>query len=237
MTEHGTSGPRWKAVLFDVDGTLYRQAPLRRALLWRLLGAYVSHPWRGIGVARALRAYRRAQELLRGAEDFAGGLAERQVELGAELCGASRDEVKALAARWMEEEPLALLARCRRPGLVEFLEAATESGIRLAACSDYPLEAKLEAMGVRRYFSVVVSAQDADVQRFKPDPRGLEVALERLGVSRDGALYVGDRPDVDAAAAARAGLACVILGGSRPPGAEWQSVASFAELRRLVGCD
>jgi phosphoglycolate phosphatase-like HAD superfamily hydrolase len=56
-----------------------------------------------------------------------------------------------------------------------------------------------------------VTAQDPEVQRFKPHPRGLEVTLGRLGVSKREAIYIGDRADVDGEAAGRAGVRCVIV--------------------------
>jgi FMN phosphatase YigB (HAD superfamily) len=66
-------------------------------------------------------------------------------------------------------------------------------------------------MGMTEFFDVVVTAQDREIQRFKPDPTGLEVTLQRLGVRNDKAIYIGDRPEVDAIAATRAGLRHFIL--------------------------
>ena len=58
---------RFKAVIFDLDGTLYRPETLRRAMLLRLLHAHAVRPLRGLRTARVLRAYRNAQEHLRNA--------------------------------------------------------------------------------------------------------------------------------------------------------------------------
>ena len=55
-----------RAVLFDVDGTLYRQGPVRRAMVARLAGAYWRRPGEGAAWHALLGAYRRAQEDLRG---------------------------------------------------------------------------------------------------------------------------------------------------------------------------
>ena len=70
--------------------------------------------------------------------------------------------------------------------------------------SDYPAEEKLAALGLRA--EVVVSATDPEVDRLKPDPRGLEVALARLGASAEHCLLVGDRDERDGEAARRAGV-------------------------------
>jgi FMN phosphatase YigB (HAD superfamily) len=65
-------------------------------------------------------------------------------------------------------------------------------------------------MGIDGFFDVVVTAQDPEVQRFKPDPRGLETALRRLAVQKNEVLYVGNRADI-VAAASRAGIRHIIL--------------------------
>ena len=49
-----------------------------------------------------------------------------------------------------------------------------------------------------------------DVPAFKPDPRGLLLALERLAVAPADAIYVGDTT-IDAEAAANAGLRFVAV--------------------------
>jgi len=177
------STARLQAIILDLDGTLYRTTTLRALMTLRLLGSYSWRPFEGMRVARILSSYRRAQEMLRRLPPGDGDLAERQVNLAAERCRAEPAIVVSHVTRWMEREPLALLPRCMHPGLLRFLSAAVERGLRLAVLSDYPAEAKLEAMGIRRFCHVLVCAQDPDVQRFKPDPRGLQVTLERLGVS------------------------------------------------------
>jgi FMN phosphatase YigB (HAD superfamily) len=218
-----------RAIVFDVDGTLYRQGAVRGGMLLRLVRAHGVRPATGLRTLRALRAYRRAQEHLRAA---AAGAADGQVRLACEWTGLTPDVVVACVERWMEREPLDLVARATRPGLAELLATCAERGVRIGALSDYPPGAKLAAMGVARYFVVDVCAQDAAVRAFKPNPRGLEVALARLGVERRYALYVGDRPEVDAAAARRAGVGCVIIGrrDAVHPGG-WTEVSGYETLR------
>ena len=64
---------------------------------------------------------------------------------------------------------------------------------------------------LRRFFEVTVAAEDTE--RHKPNPDPLLLALERLGESADGAVYVGDSPfDVQAAKAAGAASIAVTWG-------------------------
>ena len=223
---------RLRAILFDVDGTLYRQGPVRRALACRLLRMHARRPMAGLRTARSLLAYRRAQEHLRR-QAGSGDLGQQQLQLASRWTGAEPGALRSAVSRWMEEEPLGLLRASVRDGLAELLDLAGRRGLRLAACSDYPAARKLGAMGIAGAFPVVVSAQDPDVQRFKPDPRVLETALRRLGVEKEEALYVGDRPEVDAVAARRAGIACAIVGREAPPGPTGTWVG-FADLRQLA---
>ena len=206
-----------QAVLFDVDGTMYRQAPVRRAMMTKLARAHAARPVEGYRVLKILAAYRHAQEDLRS-RGFAGDVGAEQVRVAAERVGADPAAVRQLVERWMEVEPLPSVAASVRPGLVDALDAVTAAGARLGAVSDYPAVRKLEALGVRDRFDVVLSAQDSRVGAFKPDPKGLLVALDDLGVPPSQALYVGDRADVDLPAATAAGMRCVLVGGGRRRG-------------------
>jgi HAD superfamily hydrolase (TIGR01509 family) len=223
-----------KAVVLDVDGTLYRQGPLRRAMLVRLLSAHALRPAAAWRTFLSLRAYRRAQEQLRGRDhdDMAGA----QLRLACERSRLDQATIAACVERWMEREPLSLLGRYLQPGLVEFLEACRARGLRLATLSDYPAEAKLQALGLSGYFDANLCAQAREIGAFKPSPRGLHVALGRLGVAPGEAVYVGDRADVDAPAAHAAGVACAILTDGTAPAITnpYFAAASYFHLRDFL---
>lgn len=225
-----------KALLFDVDGTLYRQKPLRRAMALRLISHYLLRPMGALRTARILSAYRGAQEDLRKGSRPEGSIAEAQLRMAAERAGAGLEEVANCVARWMEQEPLALLPRFLQPGLMELLNAACERGLRLGVVSDYPAVEKLRALGIAQHFEVVVTAQEPEVNAFKPDPTGLKVALQRLGIASQEVLYVGDRPEVDAVAACAAGIPCVILTDVRTGGNSTyrNRISSYNELSRVL---
>jgi FMN phosphatase YigB (HAD superfamily) len=205
------------ALIFDVDGTLFDLAPVRRGILYRLLAFGLKHPFEGITTMRMLSAYRKAQEHLRKREasdrnENALALGYAQLQRASAVCGAPVDRVKEAVERWMEREPLDLIPSWRKPGIMDLLDAAKRRGIALAVLSDYPADGKLAALGIRHYFDVVACAQDEDIQRFKPDPAGLTAVLNRLGVPARNAMYVGDRAEVDGICAVRAGVRGVIVG-------------------------
>jgi phosphoglycolate phosphatase-like HAD superfamily hydrolase len=224
------------AIILDVDGTMYDQTRVRRTMLVRILKANAFDPGSLLRTVRIVRAYRGAQEELRSAEQASHDLAEEQCRRAADRLGIDVGIVRDTVDRWMERAPLDVVGESIRAGLREFLKRARARGIRLGVVSDYPAAAKLEAMGVAHLFDTVVTAQDRDVQSFKPAPRGIAVALERLAVSSDAALYVGDRGDIDAEAAKRARVDCVLIGGGIRRGAArgCLAVGDFEELSRVL---
>ena len=201
-----------RAVIFDVDGTLYRQAPLRRRLALALVRAYVTSPAEGLAVARSLAAYRWAQEQLRTSPHRHADLGAEQIARAAARAGRDPVWLRELVTRWLERAPLALLSGAAWPDAVNCLRFLRAAGLRLAIVSDYPADAKLRALGIDSLFDVIVSAHDRAVGRFKPSDAGINLALRRLGVTPPEAAYVGDRPEIDAPAAAAAGVECFIIG-------------------------
>jgi HAD superfamily hydrolase (TIGR01509 family) len=225
---------RLAAVVFDVDGTLYPHAPVRRAMLLRLLRSVLARPRRGITTLRALRAYRQAQEHLRGSP-IEGNVARAQLRLAGRRAGLAETDVAAIVGTWMEDAPLPILSRLVDPSLCALLDGLRARGVRLGVLSDYPADAKLQALDLSDRFDAVVSAQDPAVNRFKPHPGGLLEALKRLGVSPAAALYVGDRHDVDAPTAHAAGVACVLVRRSATaPGATWTHARDFRALHAAL---
>lgn len=199
-------------VVFDVDGTLYDARQLRGAMARRLmLDALRTRSLRTLWILRIFRQVR--EELAETAcEDFM----HAQYALTAQRAGCDAVTVQSLVREWMELRPLPLLPACRRPGLAQLFDALHAAGKRVAVWSDYPAHDKLAALGLRA--DPVVCANDAQVGRLKPDPRGLMAILHATGVPPERALMVGDRLDRDAEAAHRAGVRSLVLSRLPPPG-------------------
>jgi putative hydrolase of the HAD superfamily len=197
---------RVQAIIFDVDGTLYDQSALRWRIVLRIVAAHWSRPATGVRVIRALQAYRQAHEELRN-QDFSADL---QLATAAAKCGYTVAEVRFTVDQWFERAPLDLLPRCVYPGIPEILRLLSELQIRCGVFSDYPAEAKLSAMGLKRFFSHVLSAEE--VGRQKPDPIGILTVARQMGLAPECTLYVGDRT-IDLEAAAKAGMQGILVRG------------------------
>lgn len=225
------------AVLFDLDGTLYRQRPLRSLMALELarmpLEGLVKAPRRW----RALGAFRAAQERLRESAHSAtfDDPTRAQLAVAAAASGLPVAEVEALVDDWMTTRPLKYLRFCRAPGLDPLLALLERAGVAAGVLSDYPAGAKLQALGLDGRFSPVLSAGDPEIAAFKPNPRGFLRACRLWGLPPSSVLVVGDRAEVDAAGAAAAGMPCAIVTRRRPaPHARYLAVSSLEKLSRVL---
>ena len=97
------------------------------------------------------------------------------------------------------------------PGLVPFLEAAQELGIRMGvatAASPANMAFILDGLDLRKYFGAFTTA--ADVRRGKPDPEIFLLSAERLGVEPANSIVFEDA-FFGFEAAKRAGMVAVGL--------------------------
>ncbi len=102
-------------------------------------------------------------------------------------------------------------------GVPEVIRRLKAEGVTLGIVSTKFRRRIEEILGredLREPFDVIVGGED--VSRHKPDPEGLLAAIERLGGSPSGSLYVGDSV-TDAETARRAGVPfAAILNGVTP---------------------
>jgi FMN phosphatase YigB (HAD superfamily) len=223
---------RVRAVLFDLDGTMYRQTPLRALMMMELAARPFAAPRSLSRRLRVLSAFRRAQEQLRhqsGAEFI--GMA--QIQRTAHETSVPAPEVEALVEEWMLRRPLKYLRRLRAAGLLEMLALLDRHRVPAGVYSDYPPEAKIDALGLSGRFAFALASSDPKIGTFKPHPRGFLRACERWHLHPREVLMVGDRADTDGAGAAAAGMPCVIIGRGRSSGRHLV-LPSFERLSRAL---
>jgi HAD superfamily hydrolase (TIGR01549 family) len=202
-----------RAALFDIDGTLYHQLPVRLCMAaeMALHFAATGAPLAFRRQAATLLAFRKVREELRTVGHAPLALADLQFEETAIRTNVAPDEVRRLVDEWMLNRPNKYLWHARRRNVVSLVAGLAGTGVRLGAFSDYPAERKLEALGLRGLFGLTLCATDPGINAFKPHPRGLLRACELWGLSPAEVVYVGDRADVDAAAAEAAGMRCYLV--------------------------
>jgi len=223
MTAPAVDWQRVRAVVFDVDGTLYGQRSLRLRMARELALRCLARP-ATLAEARLLRTFRHLREEL--ADREAAGIGRLQYEHAAERLRLPVARIQTVVDEWIFERPLRHVAACRHEGVRRLFSALRDGGRRIGVWSDYPALAKLEAMGLSA--DAVVSAVDPEVDRMKPHPAGLARVLELLAVSPDEALMIGDRDERDGEAARRLGCPYLLL--SREPA----TVHEFAGFPALL---
>lgn len=189
-----TAGPgiprrRYRAALFDLDGTLVDTAPDLAAAANRML-ADLGRP--------AL-----AEETIR---DFVGkGVVNLVGQCFAATGGGPEDERARAQAAFERHYAAGIADRSRPyPGVVEGLEELKRAGIAMGCVTNKVgrfTEPILELTGLRAYFGVVVSGDT--LERKKPHPDPMLFAAGRLGAAPADTLMVGDSlNDVQSARAA-----------------------------------
>lgn len=206
-------------VVFDVDGTLYPQLPLRMRMAREMLQhAARTRNWTHVAV---LRAYRRFREVLGDQET--SGFDAMLIEQTARATGASPETVREIVSDWIDQRPVRHLRSVRYPGVRELFAAIRARGKILGVLSDYPAAAKLAAMELAA--DHVAYAGHPSIDILKPHPRGLLNLIEAAGVRPEETLLIGDRASRDGMAARRAGAHSLLL--SRKPIKGWNSFARF----------
>jgi putative hydrolase of the HAD superfamily len=219
-----TAGFNWDAarlVVFDVDGTLYDQRAMRLRMMREVVGNAI---WsRCLTNLRVLRTYRQYHETI-GDQEI-DGFADALVVRTAEATDEEVQTVRAIVAEWIEVRPLAHIRACRYPHVDKLFAALHRQSKKIGIFSDYPAIEKLCAMELAA--DHVVSAGDEDVGILKPHPRGLELLMERAGVSPDETIMIGDRIERDGEAARRAGVTALIRSNRSLEG--WLSFSRFSD--------
>jgi YjjG family noncanonical pyrimidine nucleotidase len=201
-----------RAVLFDLDHTLFDTDRAERiALRGALRSLYLPYS------PAILEAYRTINQELwtayqRGEVSPPVLQRERFRRLLVHL-GEGAHQTAALALRYLEHLSARgdLQAGCRSTlrGLSrQFLLAAVTNGI------DRVQRTRLRSSRIETFFDTVVTSEACGFA--KPDPRIVCSALESLDVPAEDALLVGDDPESDGLAAARAGVRFCWVDGGKP---------------------
>ena len=218
-----TTDGRVKAVVFDLDGTLIHTAPDLQAAANRMLA----------GEGRPAVSEEQITKMI---GDGVSKLVERALAAtGPAVRGARLDTLVARYLAHYEGHETDLSRPF--PGAREVLAQFHGDGLALAVCTNKPQapsEAILRHFGLDGYFSTVVGGDTLPGIR-KPDRRHLEAVLERLGVTRQEAVMVGDSPnDMAVARAAGVPVIAVDFGYTRVPPRDLDSDALIGGLDQLA---
>lgn len=125
-------------------------------------------------------------------------------------------------------------------GLDEFLKAAYEAGIKMAICSAaimFNIDFVLDGTNTRKYFDVIVSADDVEMS--KPHPETFLIAAKKLAIESEECIVFEDSPK-GVESAANAGMNAVVITTLHQPDdfSNFKNVIlfskDFTELENLI---
>ena len=209
MSDFPKSIYEYKAIVWDLDGTLYYQNRMRLIMLKELVKFYALHPFR----FKELLAVKKFREIRERWEERSDDLESAQYAYVAGALRMSEEAVRSAVETWIYERPLAFIARCRDEKAAELFGKLREKQIGCYIFSDYPVIDKLKALGLQA--NGCYAATDERLGVLKPDPRGLFLIMEDTGFTPEDILMIGDRDSRDGEAARRAGCDHIILSKSK----------------------
>lgn len=186
-----TSSLRYRAVLFDLDGTLVDS--------YTALTEAVNHARRTHGL-HELSSMR--------IKEFVGDGVERLLQRAFERTDIARSVVDAFESRYDE-------VCCDESKVLADVDATldklSELGVEMAVCTNKPTifsKKILDFLDLSRHFRAIVGPDLAGAR--KPDAKHLAVTLESVSCTPAQALFVGDMP-IDVRAARNSGIDVAVV--------------------------
>jgi FMN phosphatase YigB (HAD superfamily) len=212
MTEMKKKITEYKAVVFDLDGTLYYQRILRIKMAWMLGSYYLCHFWR-IKELFVVKKFREVREKWVDQDKDGTFLEEKQYRYVPDIMGLTYERVKRTVETWIYDKPLKAVSETADRELLRIIGRLRDGGQKVFVFSDYPIEDKLKALGLT--VDGMYAATDERLNELKPSPKGLYLIMEDHGLLAADILMTGDRMSRDGLAAINAGCDYIILPGSK----------------------
>jgi len=189
---------RKKAVLLDLDNTLYSYRPCHRAGLANARACFCESV-RTVSQRAFEISYERAREAVkkhtkRQAASHSRLLYFQEMLRRERPFTAPQEVINMEQAYWQAY----LKAMKLRPWVMPLLKQLHKARIRTAIVTNMTLEwqlKKIDRLGIAPWIDCVVSSEEAGVE--KPDPRIFRLALQKLGCKAGDAVGLGDDPASD----------------------------------------
>ena len=206
---------KYKAICFDIDGTLYPIGIMNR----RIFRLSAAHPLFGLKYRKARREFRRNQASFAKTIPFrwreaaiiqSGTGAEPEHEFSEEAFGKLYGKTYDRLDRWAYRKMERLYRQTKTfDGVAETLKRIRNNGLKVGVFTDFPLFRKLEGMGLASLVDFAASSDDAGF--LKPDAHCFEYLLYNLKMGPQDVLYVGDSYEKDIVGANAASIDAVLV--------------------------
>jgi len=202
-----------KAVLFDVDDTLFDRSLAQRKVL-EIIVRQFPHIFDAFGIERVAEAFTESDRIT--TEDFEAGapfdgLRQKRSRLFIQLLDIQEDLADAITEIYVRDYPT---VDAPMPGAVPLVKELSRRFIIGVVSNGLPdvQYRKLEAMGLHQSLSCIVLSEEIGIR--KPDPRIFHYTTRLLQLQPSECLYVGDSYDSDVVGAKTSGmLACWLKRG------------------------
>ena len=184
-----------KAIITDLDGTLYYQKPVQICMAAEILCYYIIHFWK-IKELKLVINYRKQHN---NSTNF-------EFQSFCKTQNISRQVVEDLIQKWLISKPLKWIRLFSDKKLIAYLK---EQKIPVVVYSDYPTEQKLKALNFTPTFQFYFD--NKNIRFLKPNPQGLEYITKKLSLSQKDILVIGDRLDKDGLVASAFSAEYIIL--------------------------
>lgn len=220
-----------KAIVFDVDGTLY-DYDSAHATAWRALSAFACDRL-GLTPERFAELHAGANRTLN--QRCGGGAAIHNRLLRYQIILETVGKPVAVAPQMANLYWSAMLACVTPfPGALEALERLRVRGLRLGIGTNMTADwqfAKLERLGMTPFMDFIVTSEEAGVE--KPDARLFELCAQKAGCAMSECAFVGDSLKSDALGARDAGMRAYWLDRGQAPMDAPEGVVRIQTLAEL----
>jgi HAD superfamily hydrolase (TIGR01549 family) len=191
----------YKLLIFDLDGTLYDQRCLRFKMLIALIIRLLTFRINIIDI-RIISTFRKQRERHKGYSSLT--LETDQLDWCSAKLGLPVSKIQHTIEELMYKLPLKYLKSTLYKGVHDFISILKDKGYSIAIYSDYPVDDKLEALGL--IADKTFCSTDRNIGSLKPNNAALLTICQFFNCSTEDAIFFGDRDDTDGESARMADI-------------------------------
>lgn len=192
-----------KAIIFDLDGTLYSQNYVRYRILICLFIHIVKNK-NGLRDFLILAHFRRNFEALSESQS----LAKNQFNATANFFNLSEHLIKQVVHKWMINKPLPFIEKAKFNDVDNFFLLLKSKNIKICIFSNYPVKDKIKALKLKP--DLLCYPNKYSIRHLKPHPEGILYLLKRLHIRSNQSIMIGDRENIDGLCAQKANVSFIL---------------------------